>query len=209
MFKKFHYEVYKIGVPPVSSWDAIKANYKNDIKEKELVINIDFGASSILLSIYDKYKMFLYRVIPYGGISITKAIEKDLKINNYNAEHYKCKNGLLNIGNMTHLNQLQNNMFNQIWRSIQYVTSRNRMYSIGQIFLSGGSANLKGLNNKLRRYIEIQAQSSDLIKNMEIIRFNSFKEIEFENNIKSKDLLNIKSMFNNSIGLALGGTKDE
>jgi type IV pilus assembly protein PilM len=209
MFRKLRYEVYKIGVPPVASEHAIKANYYEDIEDGELIINVDFGATSTLLSIYDKNRLFLYRVIPYGGINITRAIEKDLSIDNYSAEHFKCENGLLNIESMVNLAQLQNDIFNQVWRSIQYVTSRNRMYVLGNIFLSGGSANLKGLGNKLRRYIEIQTQNSDLMKNMEIGKLSSFRKINFDSNIVKEDISMVETMFNNSIGLALGDRKYE
>ncbi|MFP4456840.1 MAG: pilus assembly protein PilM [Halanaerobiales bacterium] len=209
LFKKFHYEIYKIGVPSMASWSCLKYNYTKDLEENKLVINIDLGSSATLVSIFDSNRLFLYRVISYGGANITRAFEKDLEITNNEAEHYKCENGLVNIENLENLNQLQNNIFEQIWRSIQYVTSRNRMYSLKYIFLSGGSANLKGLGHKLKRYLEIQTQNRQLMKDLEILKIDTFKNVDVSEEIDKNELNDIKTAFSNVVGLSLGDVNHE
>jgi type IV pilus assembly protein PilM len=209
MFNKLRYEVYQIGVPSNLVWNTIKYNYleDDDLDDSDLFVSIDIGYNTTIITIFSSDKVFLYRTLSYGGAHFTRAIEKDYNLSELQAEHFKCQKGIEKVNDNENLLQIQQEIFNQIWRSIQYVISRNRMYILKGIYLSGGSANLKGFDMKLKRYLEIQNINMSQSVNIRIV--DPFKYIDLVDGIDESEFKHISSTFTNVIGLALGGTEDE
>lgn len=139
---------------------------------------IDLGCSSTNISILSKGSYQFSRIMPGGGKDINRSIAEAFGISMEEAEKKKLAEADLSkfgtSNDMDQLNQIVGNMVNRqasdIQRVFQYYKTRHADNNIDEIYLYGGTSNLKGLSEYLTRVLNIPAQQ---IKSLSGVKLES------------------------------------
>ncbi|HEY4496937.1 MAG TPA: pilus assembly protein PilM, partial [Candidatus Paceibacterota bacterium] len=129
-----------------------------------------------------------------AGASLTQSISNGLNINIRRAEDLKKQRGLIGTGGEYELSTLMAPFLDVILgevKRVKYNYETNYKGKIEKIILSGGGANLKGIEDYVKREFELATEKG-----------NPLSDIEYPQNVAP--LINeIGSPFAVSIGLAM------
>ena len=205
LFTALKKKIHCINVAPVVIYNAVVNNYQLQLSNTEIFVTINIGATATELSIFKNTELLLFRTIPIGGNRFTTAFGQDKDSTLQEAEYNKCEYGLHKAVEMQTVLGTQNELFEHLWRSIQYVISRNKSYTLKKVFLSGGSAHLKGFSHKFSRYMEIQMHIPGGKRAFEVIVLNPFEGLQLARDIDISCFQEVAASFASVIGLAHGG----
>jgi type IV pilus assembly protein PilM len=154
-----------IGVEPIGlepeGLSLIRA-YEQEAQQAEqttLICNV--GAFSTSFVVVDKGRMSVAHSAPLGGVSLTRALEKELALNPQQSEEYKRSYGLES-------NQLEGKVRNvllpvfdallaEIKKTIQfYVSQSPAVNKISRIIMCGGGGNLPGMSPYLAEILSVE-----------------------------------------------------
>lgn len=204
IFKGLKRSIKCINVSPVVMYNIANKSRDLQLKELEIIVTVNLGANLTELCVFKKNELLLYRTIPIAGNKFTNAFATDETTVMNKAEYSKCEIGLSKAIQMQSVLAVQNELFDQLWKSIQYVIARNKHYSLKKVYLTGGSANLKGLVDKFRRYIEIKYQEPGETRVFDVEILNPFKTVAVDENININEFNGITSSFASVLGLICG-----
>jgi len=133
--------------------------------DRSTVMLVEIGANTTDVSIIDNNIPMLNRSIDIGGISITKAISKELNIGLDRAEHFKRDLGLSSLESKDNdipeiISENISSIVNEIKYAINLFQSKNDKKT-EKIILSGGSAFLTNLVNYLSKILDIKVIIGD------------------------------------------------
>ena len=124
-------------------------------EDSSSVVVVDIGASVTNMAIIKGENIGFTREILLGGRYLTNQIEKSLKLSFEDAEQKKIK------GDDDVLFLFEDFIFNiasEINKTINFYTSTNPNETLGKIYLSGGTSLLRGLNEKIGEYTNIEVE---------------------------------------------------
>ncbi|SHI69262.1 type IV pilus assembly protein PilM [Dethiosulfatibacter aminovorans DSM 17477] len=158
----------------------------NDVKiEKDKAYYVlEFGHKSIIFNVISNGNNLFTRIINLGGSDIDVGIENMFEVNSENAEKIKHKFSTLDTSEIeTEEEKFVNNIIetnlsswiNEIRRLIQYFNSRNKGIVIDNLFIYGGSSNIKSIDNYFSEALEIESQ---IIKDISGFKSGSSKLME-------------------------------
>lgn len=205
IFTALSKQVLSINVIPYTLWQVMQDVYNIETKENELITSINLGASLSEVSIFHQDELILFRTIALGGNDFTQAFMQDEDLEEVDAERAKRSVGLDSLIPMGAVTERRNELFDQIWRSIQYVISRNRGYTLKSIYLTGGTALLKGLIDQLQRFIEVQMQNFGYVEEFELLLLEPFASYNFQALFDISEFKEQEILFSLALGLARGG----
>ncbi len=121
--------------------------------EREPVMIVDFGASSLKIYIIDNGILLSSHTINRGGQDISYSISKGLGIPFDHAEHLKRSLGKANITEEQKIRELltihEEYIISELKTALT-VFQKNKNITISKMLLTGGSANLDGFLDKVR-----------------------------------------------------------
>jgi type IV pilus assembly protein PilM len=136
---------------------------------------IDMGCSNIHISILAKGFYQFSRIIPTGGSELTSAIAEALNITLHEAENKKLSE--VDLGTLKTdtgaeiLNEVISKIvlrwIDEIQRVFQFYKTRNANNNIDEIYLYGGTSNLKGIAEYITNAVNIPVKQ---IKNLSYIK---------------------------------------
>ena len=158
----------------------------NDVKiEKDKAYYVlEFGHKSIIFNVISNGNNLFTRIINLGGSDIDVGIENMFEVNSENAEKIKHKFSTLDSSEIeTEEEKFVNNIIetnlsswiNEIRRLIQYFNSRNKGIVIDNLFIYGGSSNIKSIDKYFSEALEIDSQ---IIKEISGFKSSSSKLME-------------------------------
>lgn len=149
---------------------------------------IDFGYSSINLNIISKGITKFSRLITNGGNDIDVNIANSFNLDVRQAENKKMAECNLQQGQEGNVSSsMINDMIRMtvdswvqdIQRLFQYYTSRGNLNRIDEIYIYGGSSNLKGLVGYLNSSLNIPAFKISSINNIKLGKLANTVELEY------------------------------
>lgn len=147
---------------------------------------IDIGDSKSTLAIFKDRKLMFAREIPVAGREMTTAVMNKLACDGDVAEKEKIICGVLRSGEGRQgaadaVSGVCERLAAEVHRSFDYYQAQFREGSISKIFLCGGSARLKGLDDFFANIIGIPCFIDDPLRNIKVEpkRFEAAKVKEF------------------------------
>ena len=146
--------------------------------DDETTAFIDFGASSINLTIYKGGKLDFTRIIKAGGDSLDVELSKALSMSIKATEAIKIdKANLYNIANQdvvnTTIKQVVDEWISEIERILLFYKNKNLGHEINTIYVYGGSCNINGLCSLMTEKLGIKTRRVKRMNNIQV----SAKEI--------------------------------
>ncbi len=155
-----------VNVQPMAILSLLE--YQGELTEPVAVI--DIGASGSRVTIGSKERIYLFRTVDTGGREFTETLIEEMDLDFNAAEEYKIKNGIeeteieedeeiendeydlaslqvaaTGIGTDNFLQMMAKNLAEEISRSLDFYSMKNRGQPINEVFITGGGARLKGL----------------------------------------------------------------
>lgn len=168
-----------IDLEPMSLVRALKVNTDAQLFEQTIAL-INLGANSSSINIFKAGMLRHNRTITVAGNSFTKAIGQSLNLSFEEAEKIKKDKGVIRVEKdatpvapttMRIYNVIipvLNELITEIQRSFDYYRSRYRGESVDAIFLSGGTARFKNIDQYIYNELGIQCQLADPFKNISL-----------------------------------------
>jgi len=169
--------------------NAFEINYPEKKDVTVGLLNIGSKITNINI-VRDKFSYFM-RDIHLGGENITHLIKEMLDIDNEQAELLKQNPGDKEEEIFKAIEPMLGNLLNEIFLSFDYYESEFGMV-VDEVYVSGGTANLKRLSNFLSENLGRDVYSLDLTKNLMI-----------GSNVSPEQLKSVSSGIAIAIGLAL------
>ncbi len=163
-------------------------------KNKNTICLVDIGVQSTTVSIVDKGVLKKSYSFDFSGNQLTYAIASALDIGHTEAEELKCKQGL--ISSKESITKTLYLLIDPLLVEIRKISSEFYQIegkTVKEIYLSGGTANLPGLQEYF---------SEVLKKNVEAP--NSFTDLLYSP-ILNETLQKMSPRFSVAVGMALGG----
>lgn len=197
-FVRYHLELLReipidphiIDVNPLALVNAVLFN--EEIEKDEFVVLMDIGDKNTTLSVYSEEGQYFVRNIMISGNDLTEDIMKGNGLSYAEAEKFKMSED--SAGLIETIKPSLDNLVREVRRSLTFYENQTKIKGFSKIFLTGGSAPLKGLDGYL---------STELGLPVEIL--NPFRKI----NVEQASLL---SPFGNglcklalAVGLAIRG----
>ncbi len=117
--------------------------------EKQSAVILNIGHVKTNIVVMDGGKVRFVRNVAFGGVHITEAIANRYHVSMEIAEEIKQQSFLwnslgLNMKNI--LRQCMPDLLEAVYRSMEYCMNRKRLLNVDRILLTGGTANLTGLD---------------------------------------------------------------
>jgi type IV pilus assembly protein PilM len=172
-FVKYHLELLReipidpqvIDVNPLALVNAVLFN--EDIERDEFVVLMDIGDKNTTLSVYSEEGQFFVRNIMISGNDFTDDIMKGNGLSYVDAEMFKRNED--SVALIETIKPSLDNLVREVRRSLTFYENQAKIKGFSKIFLTGGSAPLKGLDGHL---------STELGLPVEIL--NPFRRINVE-----------------------------
>jgi len=168
--------VTEIGLnPAVVDVDAFaienmyERNY--DIKEGEVVVLVNVGASVMNVNILKNGTSTFTRDISIGGNRYTEMLQKELNLGYEEAEKVKRSEeveGLNSDALMNVINTVNSEIASEISRSVDYFKTTSAHENVEKIILCGGSSKIKGLTSFLSERLAVPVEISDPFKKITV-----------------------------------------
>jgi len=135
--------------------------------QSETVLFMNIGASFTNMSIIEKGVSRVVRDVLIAGNTFTKAIQTQFQCDVKTAEQKKIAYGIFQDENNSDVEAQQvvevmlpvaRDLLVEVQRSIDFYLSQGSDRTVNKIFLCGGSANLKGLDQFLSRELNIPVE---------------------------------------------------
>ncbi len=154
-----------------------------------ILIVLNIGARKTNLIVYDPTGLFFTRDITYGGNHFSEDVRVTNKLEPYDAEQHKKDYGIFKAEDAPDVNEItldgvgleltrrttEDNMINEINRSLRYYVKESGRNEFWKVLLTGGSAKILYLDEYLAEKLRIPVEvfdplaSFDLPKGMEDI----------------------------------------
>lgn len=132
------------------------------LNEPEIAwLYIDIGAQKSTLMIYRNKSMVFSKEIGFGGMMITEEIQRRLAVNFVQAEDLKTQvdsNGNLPENVVEITNEMLENFFSEIKKSIEFYLKTTSDVTFGRCYLTGGSSMLSGLISNLEELLDLEVE---------------------------------------------------
>lgn len=210
IFDQINCDSPSISIKPMALLNVLDYQGKLD----NPVAIFDIGAQQTEIIIADSSNIYVSRNTDVGGVDFTEAIKEDMDITFHEAESVKIKEGLniqgkenemeddFDIDLMMKLNNtdvfqkndnltiVAEDLVTEMIRSLEYFVNKNdKGKELSKVYLTGGSSQLIGLDDMLRKEVDIEVE-----------HINPSLNIEKKNKNKEQNL----NRFTTSIGLGLG-----
>jgi len=158
---------------------------KEEGKEGATVdIILSIGASSAILTLVEKNNLKFARNIAIGGNDITNAISKSLNIPFEEAEKLKRETGIIltpeneeekkseidenTLKTDNIIRKIFNEIFKEVRKSLSYYKTQSQKVKYNKIILSGGSANIRNIDQFLSEKFEMPIIIGDPLQGIKI-----------------------------------------
>lgn len=145
---------------------------QEEMTQHEAIALVNLGASITNVSILNKGIPLFTRDIPMGGNNLTESISKRLNITFSQAERLKMNIEDENSPPFEIISVVLETLANEIRRSFDYYESQitaTEKVSF-KVFLSGGTAKLKGVDSFLSKILDLPVSFWDPVKKFEVNR---------------------------------------
>ncbi|MBI2013271.1 MAG: type IV pilus assembly protein PilM [Candidatus Colwellbacteria bacterium] len=132
--------------------------------DQKLSIIADIGGRSTTITVAGGGLVRYNTQIDFAGSSLTQAVATGLNINMKRAEELKKQRGLIGTGGEYELSTLMSPFLDVILsevKRVKYFYEKNYKTNIERIILSGGGANLKGIQKYVEREFQLPAEIAD------------------------------------------------
>lgn len=188
-------ELRAINVIPAALLAVFDEN--NDWETGVSYAMVEMGETSSVLAILKDRLLVFTREISFGGGDLTRAIAEALNMGTDEAERYKEAHGLdvASVGGHTlkeTIDSIVERLCTEIHRSVDYYQAQFSGEVPGRIFLSGGTASLKGLDDVMTNSLGLPCFIHD-----------PFRRIIIPSSIDSDALRLLSPSMNVAAGLAV------
>lgn len=177
-------EPVRIDVAPMAMLACF--DYNNEWENGVNYSMIDIGDSKSMLAIFKDRKLMFVREIPVAGREMTTAVMNKLAYSSDMAEKEKIRCGVLRSveggqGVAEAVSGVLERLAAEVHRSFGYYQAQFREGSVSKIFLCGGTARLKGLDDFFANILGIPCFIDDPLRNIKVEpkRFEAAKVREF------------------------------
>ncbi len=152
--------------------------------KQQAVALVNLGASFSNVSILNKGVSRFNRDIPMGGNNLSETISKRLNVNFAEAERIKTQIEGESSEPFKIVAPVLESLANEIRRSFDYYESQTTAAEkvSFKVYLSGGTAKLKGIENFLGRIMDLPVSLWDPFKNFQVDK-NRFPKAKLEENL--------------------------
>ncbi len=152
-FVRYHLELLReipidpqiIDVNPLALVNAVLFN--EEIERDEFVVLMDIGDKNTTLSVYSEEGQYFVRNIMISGNDFTDDIMKGNGLSYADAEKFKRSED--SVGLIETIKPSLDNLVREVRRSLTFYENQAKIKGFSKIFLTGGSAPLKGLDGYL------------------------------------------------------------
>jgi type IV pilus assembly protein PilM len=152
-FVRYHLELLReipmdpeiVDVNPLALVNAVLFN--EEIERDEFVVLMDIGDKNTTLSVYSEEGQYFVRNIMISGNDFTDDIMKGNGLSYADAEKFKRNED--SIGLIEIIKPSLDNLVREVRRSLTFYENQAKIKGFSKIFLTGGSAPLKGLDGYL------------------------------------------------------------
>jgi type IV pilus assembly protein PilM len=152
-FVRYHLELLReipidpqiIDVNPLALVNAVLFN--EEIERDEFVVLMDIGDKNTTLSVYSEEGQYFVRNIMISGNDFTDDIMKGNGVSYADAEKFKREED--SVGLIETIKPSLENLVREVRRSLTFYENQAKIKGFSKIFLTGGSAPLKGLDGYL------------------------------------------------------------
>jgi type IV pilus assembly protein PilM len=207
-FRRVNLPVTAMDVNPLALFNTLKLNYKSDLDEN--LIFVDIGGGKMDISISKRGVLRFTRNVQVGGDDITKALMQGLKMEWDEAEQFKRQKGLSDPSVQVTdekdkdrdgrareiIKSEMDRMILETQRSMDYYRAQFREGSVRKIVLMGGACLMPGFQEYFSSYFDATVKRDD-----------PFSGIQCD----EKDFGEIRQLaprFSSAVGLALRTTDD-
>lgn len=150
------------------------------VAESETALLVNIGASVTSMAIVEHGISRVVRDVYISGSSFTKAIQRNLSVDGKTAEDLKARYSILvtaeekertlaenqkeSLQVSSALTPIAKDLLGEIQRSIDFYISQNPERAIHRVFLTGGSANLKNLDQFLHQELKLPVEIFNPLK---------------------------------------------
>ncbi len=194
IFKDAGLELKVIDVVPTALLTVFDLNNKWETGVNYAVL--DMGDTGSTLVILKDGRLAFTREIDFGGAELTTSLAAALNITAEEAQQYKVVHGLSvpeddreKVGEA--LSSLIEKLCHELSRSIDYYQAQFRGGALAKLFLTGGTASLKGIDDSISNSIGVACFVHDPLKNVKI-----------PGHIDSQALKSISPALNVAVGLS-------
>ncbi len=194
VFKDAGLELKVIDVVPTALLAVFDLNNKWETGVNYAMLDIGDTASTLV--ILKDGRLAFSREIDFGGAELTKSLAAALNITDEEAEQYKVAHGLSvleddreKVGEV--LTSLIEKLCLELSRSIDYYQAQFRGGTMAKLFLTGGTASLKGIDDYISNTIGVACFVHDPLKNVKI-----------PGHIDSQALKSVSPALNVAVGLS-------
>jgi type IV pilus assembly protein PilM len=171
--------IQKAGLNPVSLETEMISLARSLVPETiKSALVVDMGASATDIAIVRSGQVVLTRSIPTGGTALTRAVSYELGLEENQAEAYKKAYGLdktkLEGKVVAALSPVLEVVLKEMEKTLEFFMSDKEGGQIGQIVLSGGSALLVEVTNRITEKM-----------NVEVIVGNPFRDVTMKDATKT------------------------
>lgn len=143
-----------IDVDSFALMNSFEINYQGELPESEVVVLVNLGSKVTNINIVQNNISHFSRDIGLAGESITATLQARMRMSREEAEKLKKEIGLVHPGEedankvkaFDIISQSFDNIINEVRRSLQFYENQPNKDPITKMFLSGGTSNLKGIN---------------------------------------------------------------
>lgn len=173
MFKDAGLELKTIDVVPTALMNSFDVN--NDWEDGVNYAFADIGEKSTTLAIFRNRRLSFTREISFGGGDITAGIANESGLDADEADDFKVTHGLTGAeeedpGKALIISTSLERLCADMQRSFDYYQAQFREGPPLKIFLSGGTARLKGIEEFITRTVGIGAFAHDPLKKVKVPR---------------------------------------
>jgi len=179
LFARINLAPLVVNVQPMALMSLLE--YQNQIDGNIAIV--DIGYSGTQITIGNKDNILLSRTIDIGSDDFTKVIAEDLSVDYERAEAEKIESGLkaksnnyeelmsLELGNSFSEKNIEttiNSLYQELNRSFDYFSVKNRGEEISKVYLTGGGSRLKGLSDFLEEESGREVSKINPLQNIEV-----------------------------------------
>ena len=148
------------------SLELVFSSLVDDVKNKNTVAIVDFGASMTGMTVFEQGHVSFSREQAFGGKELTEEIMQRYGLSFQEAGLSK-KTGDLPEGYISEvLDPFRENMVRQVNRFLQFYFASTQQTSVDKILLSGGSASIPGIDEQIQSSTNISTLLVNPFTNM-------------------------------------------
>ena len=169
-------------------------------KLEQIVVLIDIGANTTSVVISNNGVPQFVRIIPTGGADLTQALREGLDIESVEAERLKRSLGLAKQVTSPEeqraveiIYQITSELLNSLRNTVNYFVNTRPHEVVSQIVMTGGGAELPGLQDALGEMTRVPVVAGD-----------PYKTVSLSRGLNADDLRRDRTAITVALGLALG-----